>query len=237
MFNQTPYGQENDTFNEFNEADLEFGNVEFAENPEPRCPCILLLDVSGSMTGKPISELNRGLRIFKEQLQNDELASKRVEVAVITFETKVRICNEFQTADRFEPEYLTTGGCTSMGEAIETAINILDERKNEYKQNGISYYRPWIFLITDGAPTDSVDVAARKVHDGENSKQFAFFAVGTEDADMYKLKEISVREPLVLDGLNFSSLFQWLSNSMSSVSRSNLDAEVMLEAPSGWAKI
>lgn len=29
-----------------------FSEVEFIENPEPRCPVLLLLDVSGSMSGK-----------------------------------------------------------------------------------------------------------------------------------------------------------------------------------------
>ena len=30
---------------------IAFGTQDFADNPEPRCPCLLLLDVSGSMTG------------------------------------------------------------------------------------------------------------------------------------------------------------------------------------------
>jgi Uncharacterized protein encoded in toxicity protection region of plasmid R478, contains von Willebrand factor (vWF) domain len=48
--------------------------VEFAENPEPRCPCVLLLDTSASMTGTPIQALNDGLEIFKDNLITDELA-------------------------------------------------------------------------------------------------------------------------------------------------------------------
>src|SRR5512138_3628532 len=59
--------------------------VEFAENPEPRCPVVLLLDVSGSMAGRPIDELNQGLQEFARVLKDDRLASLRVEVAVITF--------------------------------------------------------------------------------------------------------------------------------------------------------
>ena len=31
-----------------------FAAAEFADNPEPRCPCLLLLDVSGSMAGGKI---------------------------------------------------------------------------------------------------------------------------------------------------------------------------------------
>ena len=187
MNEQTPYGIE--------EQSSRFDVVEFAENPEPRCPCILLLDCSGSMNGTPMNELNKGLQAFQEQLSNDDLASKRVEVTVLSFHDYVEVINEFETAENFTPKELEAGGLTSMGKAIDL------------------------------------------IHDGEKRKQFAFFAVGIQGANMNILKQISVREPLPLKGLNFTSLFQWLSNSMSSVSRSSLDAEIALESPSGWAKI
>lgn len=65
---------------------IPFGeNTEFADNPEPRCPCVLLLDTSGSMRGHPVNELNQGIRIFKDELVADEMAAKRVEVAIISF--------------------------------------------------------------------------------------------------------------------------------------------------------
>lgn len=229
MSEQTPYGIE--------EQSCRFDIVEFAENPEPRCPCILLLDCSGSMNGTPINELNKGLRAFQEQLNNDDLAAKRVEVTVLSFHDDVEVINEFETAENFKPKDLYAGGLTSMGKAIERAVNMLEQRKAVYKANGISYYRPWIFLLTDGVPTDDVTNAIDLIQDGEKRKQFAFFAVGIQGADMNILSQISVREPLPLKGLNFTSLFQWLSNSMSSVSRSSLDAEIVLESPSGWAKI
>lgn len=48
---------------------IDFDRVEFDDsNPEPRCPCVLLLDTSGSMNGSPISELNKGLQVFKDEL-------------------------------------------------------------------------------------------------------------------------------------------------------------------------
>ena len=57
--------------------------VEFAENPEPRCPCVLLLDTSGSMRGAPLDALNAGLEAFQQEIGRDTLASRRVEVAVV----------------------------------------------------------------------------------------------------------------------------------------------------------
>ena len=65
--------------------------VEFAENPEPRCPCVLLVDTSGSMQGAPIAALNEGLRAFKTDLMKDALASRRVEVAIVTFSSDVSV--------------------------------------------------------------------------------------------------------------------------------------------------
>jgi uncharacterized protein YegL len=59
--------------------------AEFAENPEPRCPVVLLLDTSASMTGDPIAEVQRDLEALEQNLREDRLASLRVELAVITF--------------------------------------------------------------------------------------------------------------------------------------------------------
>lgn len=131
-----------------------FEASEFAENPEPRVACVLLLDVSGSMAGRPIGELNAALATFKDTMAADSLARKRAEIAIITFGGNVELVQDFVTAEQFTPPVLEASGMTPMGQAIERAIDIIAERKNVYKQNGISYYRPWIFLITDGGPTD-----------------------------------------------------------------------------------
>ncbi|MCI0560360.1 MAG: VWA domain-containing protein [Nitrososphaera sp.] len=218
---------------------IPFHDVEFADNPEPRCPCILLLDTSGSMNGQPISELNSGLQTFKDELMADGLAAKRVEVCVITF-GPVQVLNQFQTAEYFTPPVLEATGDTPMGSAITRAIELLRQRKDEYRGHGIAFYRPWIFLVTDGAPTDYWNDAVRQVREGEENRAFAFFAVGVDRADMNVLRQISVREPLKLRGLRFRDLFQWLSNSMKSVSRSALDEEVRLDnptVPGGWASV
>lgn len=215
---------------------ISFGGGEFADNPEPRCPCVLLLDVSGSMAGAPITELNSGLTVFKDELCADSLAMKRVEVGIVTF-GPVRIETPFTSAESFITPQLHTQGDTPMGAAIHQAIQLLDNRKSEYKANGISYYRPWIFLITDGGPTDEWKSAAAAVKEGEKSKKFAFFAVGVKGANMEILSQISDREPLSLDGLRFRDMFKWLSSSLKSVSQSTPGTEVPLAPPKGWASV
>jgi uncharacterized protein YegL len=219
---------------------LPFGAVSFAENPEPRCPCVLLLDVSGSMAGQPIAELNSGLVLYRDELAADSLASKRVEIAIVTFGGSVDQVTAFATPDLFVPPTLVAGGDTPMGQAISRGIELVAQRKAEYRQNGIMYYRPWIFMITDGGPTDDWSAAAPAVRKGEDSKSFAFFAVGVQGANFDTLNKISVREPLKLQGLRFRDLFQWLSRSQQAVSQSKPGDEVPLQnptAPGGWAAV
>jgi uncharacterized protein YegL len=193
------------------------------------------------MAGRRIDELNAGLDTFASQLISDELAAKRVEVAIVAF-GPVRVETDFTGAENFTPPVLQANGATPMGEAISTGLDLIEQRKQLYREQCVAYYRPWIFLITDGEPTDKWRDAAARVHSGEETKAFNFFAVGIEDANMDVLGRISSprREPLRLRGLDFRSLFTWLSNSMSSVSRSQPGEDVPLvnpAAPQGWAVV
>ncbi|MDX1951611.1 MAG: VWA domain-containing protein [Verrucomicrobiota bacterium] len=214
--------------------------VEFAENPEPRCPCVLLLDTSGSMKGEPIEALNKGLVAFKNDLIKDPLASRRVELALVTFDSEVKVVQDFVTADHFEPPTLTSQGQTFMGAAINKALDMIHARKTQYRSNGIAYYRPWIFLITDGEPQGESEIvvqnASQRLKLDEENKRVAFFAVGVENVNMEKLSQIAVRTPVKLIGLNFIEMFVWLSKSMEAVAQSRTDEQVALPPP-GWGTV
>jgi len=209
----------------------------FADNPDPRCPVVLLLDKSASMNGQPIEQLNADLKAFQQEVTKDALVARRAEIAVISF-GPVTTDVEFDTADRFVPPNLKPEGDTPMGRAINVALDMLGRRKQTYKDNGIAYYRPLVFLITDGAPTDDWAMAARRVREEEEAKRVAFFTVGVDGADFNTLAQIGVREPIRLRGLRFSELFQWLSASLAAVSRSQPGTSIALPpTPRGWSEI
>lgn len=214
--------------------------VEFAENPEPRCPCVLLLDTSGSMQGEAIDALNAGLAVFKRDLMKDPLASRRVEIAIITFDNEIKVVQDFVTADQFESPQLKAQGQTFMGSGIQKALDLIQTRKTQYRANGIAYYRPWVFMITDGEPQGEpeniIQNASQRLKNDEHSKRVAFFAVGVEKANMQRLAEIVVRAPVKLIGLNFVEMFVWLSKSMEAVAQSRTDEQVALPPP-GWGAV
>ncbi|GAC1393160.1 MAG: VWA domain-containing protein [Ktedonobacteraceae bacterium] len=216
-----------------------FGAIEFATNPDPRCPCVLLLDTSYSMAGPPINALNQGLQTFQSEISQDALAKRRVEVAIITFGNQgVQLVQDFVTAGQFQPPHLTAGGGTPMGEAINLGIDILRNRKTSYQNNGIDYYRPWIFIITDGAPTDQWQVAAQRVRSEEDAKAFLIFPIGVAGADMNMLSQLSTqRPPLWLKELQFVEFFKWLSKSQKIQSASKIGEQIGLPTPAGWATV
>ncbi len=216
-----------------------FIDAEFIENPEPRCPCILILDKSYSMSGDKLRALNAGISQFESEIKSDSLAAKRVEIAVVSF-GPVTLDVDFSPAQQFYAPTLEPSGNTPIGEALETALNLLEARKSTYREAGVAMYRPWVFLITDGQPTDEWRAAADRISEGEAKKSFSFFAVGVDGANMSVLEKLSTRDPLRLKGLMFTELFQWLSSSLSSVSRSSVGDRIALprpDGPSGWAEI
>lgn len=235
------------------EENVELERVEFAQNPEPRCPVVLVLDSSGSMNGKPIAELNDGLREFANVLKSDALAALRVEVAVVAFGGQVRVLDvhsggqkdlpfdaeqAFVTIDAFQPPTLTPNGETPMGDALRKTLQLIRDRKEIYKRNGADYFRPWVFLITDGQPNDNGwEAVPDLIKEEERRKGLLFYAVGVENADMKTLARFSdERPPMKLKGLAFREMFVWLSKSLSAVAQSRPGEQVPLPAV-GWGQI
>ncbi len=207
---------------------------------ESKCPVVLLLDTSTSMSGGKINSLNSGVNLLINTLKNDEIAHKRVELSIVSFNSVVDVIQDFAVVDDMPVVNLNASGSTSMGEAILKGIDLISKRKAAYKSSGIDYYRPWIWLITDGEPTDYSETmrnnVIKSVHDGENNHNFVFFAVGVEGADMQTLSEISVRAPVKLNGVNFKDMFEWLSKSLSTVSHGKINDQISLSKP-GWGTI
>ena len=227
-----------------------FAAVEFAANPERRCPVVLVLDTSGSMDGDPIRRVNEGIRTFEEQIRANTLAALRVEVAVVTFGGTAQVMDirggsetpdaeaAFVTIDNFQAPTLHAGGQTPMGEAVRLALRLLRDRKNIYQSSGISYYRPWLMLISDGVPTDNQwEQAAMDAVAEEQRNGVSVFPVAVDSTALPVLQRFSAKQPplQLQDVKQFDELFSWLSDSLSAIANSQPGEQVPLPSPGGWA--
>ncbi len=196
-------------------------SAEEAQNFDQKCLVVLVLDVSGSMNyNNRISELNKGLKEFYDDISDDETTRKRVEIALITFNHIVKTIQEPALVESFTMPTLSATGSTAMVNAVNDAIDLVESRKKWYKETGQTYYRPWIILMTDGEPDEdqNVDALASRIQKETEEKHFAFLPIGVEDANMEILNQIKGQmDAMKLQGTKFSSFFRWLSASMGTI--------------------
>ena len=195
-------------------------SAESAENYEQKCLCVLVLDVSGSMRGEPISELNKGLQDFYKDIMEDETTSQTLELCIMTFNEKVQTIQEPALVDNITMPTLEAGGSTAMVDAVNEAIAKVEARKKWYRETEQPYYRPWIILMTDGEPDVGQDVhgLGPRIKNDTQAKKYVFLPIGIQDANMETLEILQGgMKPMKMQGLKFKQFFQWLSSSMGTI--------------------
>ena len=207
-------------------------------NPDkPQAACVLLLDTSRSMRGAPLRALEKGLAAYREHLASDPDAKLIVETAVVTFSDEAKVLHPFSSVDDLPAIELSAGGWTSMGAALDLGLSLVEERKALYREEGVDYYRPFLVLITDGAPTDlkgaRFEEMAQKLQAAAKDRKVIPLLFGTEKADFGKLKSLAGPGIKVtgIDGARFGEFFQWLSKSVSGLKDSRPGEAVTFANP------
>ncbi|MEI0538609.1 vWA domain-containing protein [Brachyspira pulli] len=222
------------------EERLSIREKELRSNPSARVAVCLVLDTSGSMSGAPIDELNKGVRLFIDAIKNDDIAKYAAEIAIVTFGDKVEVYTDFSSIETLKFQDLYAEGGTPMEEAVSTAIELLEKRKKEYSDAGIDYYQPWMVIMSDGQPDYPPNNSSSITYKMASDKKLSCFQLGIGDyADMQTLAKFSPRKPLRLKGLNFEGFFEWLSKSIQAVSQSTVGDQIKLDTSSidDWAQL
>lgn len=216
-------------------------DVALAENTSQRLPCVVVLDGSTSMAeGGAIEALNEGLRLLESDLKADDVARQRVRILVLRIGAPhdVEVVTDWTDAIEFEAPEIEANGTTPLGTGVRRALEEIEAEKARYRDNGIPYNRPWLFLLTDGEPTDlDWEASARECRAAEEAGHVSVFCVGVGDANIGKLAKFSPRQPLKLKGLAFREFFLWLSRSARAGSQAAPSDAIQMAAPSDWATV
>lgn len=211
---------------------------------EIHIPVVILVDISDFMIGEPTAELNRGLTEFGITLGEDALTMGRAEACIISFNSSIQTEMEFRPAEQYQAPVLSAGGRTSLNVAIEAGLDAIENRKRIYKSHGIRYYRPWLFVLTAGVPTDrhKEGVTMSRLKNAIENKKVVYIPMGIgPNADIKKLQEYypetaKAKPVLKAEANAFKEAFVWLSTSISQGFHSDptIASEIMLlELPSG----
>ena len=218
---------------------------DLATNPTPRVPICLCLDTSGSMEGKRCEELRKGVEKFYNSIKADEVAVNSAEVCIVTFGGRPKCITNFRTLSQItELPSFEVRGETPLGEAVNLALDKLEERKQEYRDSGVDYFQPWLVIMTDGYATGAqseYDRAVMRISKLVEGRKLTVFPIGIgSGADMEGLNKLSPkRAALKLRGLNFKDFFEWLSQSVCRVSQSVVGEKITLdvEAIKSWSEL
>ena len=213
-----------------NVNDMLAGLNDLVNNPTPRIAVGLCLDVSGSMGGAPIEELNRGVEEYLSQMRSNDMTRYSAETAVVTFASDVKKLSGFKLPDDIHLPEMTAYGNTYMGEGLMEILDQLDRRKQQYKATGVDYYQPMLVVMSDGRPNgswDTLEDAIERISELAQNRKLTVAAVGIgPQADMETLARISpITPPVRLDEIQFHEFFAWLSQSVAEISASQPDCE------------
>ena len=214
-----------------------YDEAEFADNPEARCSIVMILDVSGSMFGENIDTVNQALVKFSDIIRGDPVTALRADVAIIAFDHEARVLQDFTNGTDFEAPVLEVHGGTMFSTPINMALDLIEFRKQSYRDGGIAYYRSLVYFLTDGISGDDpaeLEQVAQRLADAEENRSVAFFAfiIGGGDAMVDHLSKLVPRQPVALTNMaQLEGSIVWLSRSAEAVSQSRPGDSLRLPQP------
>jgi uncharacterized protein YegL len=179
-----------------------------------RLPVYLLLDCSASMTGQPIEQVRQGLRALLDDLTTEPMAIETVYLSVITFNNTAQQLMPLTELMAFKEPRIQAEGATALGAALRLLEDCLEKEvlKNTEEQKGD--WKPLVFLMTDGIPTDSWEHAADEIKKQQIANLIAFAAGHNADVgNLKRMTDIVLKSDELSPGA-LKAFFQWMSQSI-----------------------
>ena len=207
-------------------------------------PVLLLIDNSGSMENEKINTVNLAIKEMLAEFSSIKNAKGKISIGAIAFGNTVKVVQEIDKIENVMIPDFKAGGKTWMGQAIEKAIELLED-KNRVPDRA---YTPTIILLSDGLPSDCQGMSdpqnydflqwepLKRLHSSERLKNCPKLALGIGEGTNYRMLNAFINNPEVpvIKANELSTItkfFQWVTYSISKRSVSNNPNEPVLEDP------
>ena len=187
-----------------------------------RLPIFFLADVSESMVGENLRQLEHSIRSIASRLCKDPYALETAFLSVIVFAGKPMTIVQLTELFDFHLPELPVGGGTALGKALNHLMDEIDRTVVKTSMERKGDWKPVIFLLTDGHPTDNASQAIRRWNSGYRSKSnLVAISIGG-GADSNHLEQLTNDVIIFNDTATdaFNRFVSWVSQSIENQSRS-----------------
>ena len=191
-----------------------------------RLPVFVMVDVSESMVGNAITAMHDGMQMLLQALKKDPMVIEIGAMSVISFGSKAKVEGPLSSVLDIRIPSLDLSSGTSLGKAFEMLTSECNSKVTKTTREIRGDYKPIVFLITDGQPTDNWRVGYAKFR--KYYPTVSIYAVGCgDDVDFSILKEITPNTYVMRDmsAESFGKLFQCVTASVRSVTASMMNGD------------
>ncbi|MDX8376576.1 MAG: TerY-C metal binding domain-containing protein [Mariprofundales bacterium] len=186
-----------------------------------RLPIFFVLDVSESMVGVPLQQMENGIEKIVTTLRQDPHSLETVYISLIAFAGQAKAITPLIDLISFYPPKMPIGGGTSLGTALDVLMQEIDSKVVKTTMEERGDWEPIVFLITDGKPTDKPQKAVNRWKEKYASHAAMVAITLGKNADIQILKQLT-DNVLTLEGSSdedFRKFIEWVSASVKAQSQ------------------
>lgn len=186
-----------------------------------RLPVYLVIDCSESMVGPAFDAVQNGIQTLINEIYSDPVALETAALSVITFSANAKVAVPLTEIPQFQKPKLVLGSGTSLGLALDLVSQRLKAEVRIQTKDVKGDWKPIVFILTDGNPTDTWFNSADRFKAEITGKKANVIAVACGPAvlisNLRRITDITLafKDPTEV---SFTHFFKWVSQSVQTTS-------------------